>query len=355
METLTAAKSESTLYPKIRKLSDLIHRIKQKTPDRTKIPIIGSIKLHGAHVDLVFFADAFRIQSRNVLELTPSNDLHGVEAFMSPIHESIVQLRMKILQRYNQLNPNNVIDLDLPIIIAGEWCGMGIQKKMAISKLPRFFVIISIRVNGSWVPEQDYADISDEQNRIYNIGKVGFYELVVNMENIDTSEAEIQNLVTKVERQCPFGQALGAEGRGEGIVWKAVGHFEDPEMWFKYKGDSQAVSHSWKLDATAATSDNRVREESFAKTVVTEPRMQQGWDYLRETGVRREKAAMGAFLAWVTNNIFEEEKREMAEMGFSKAKLRPVIKAIARPWFEAELVAHIADAPSELEKAALNS
>lgn len=338
-ETASAtANAKSTLYPKIGKLSDFLHKFKYLAPSTRTVPIIGTVKLHGAHADWVISSDdTIRVQSRNVLELSSSNDSYGLVAFTTPIQSAILRLRDDIVRRYTQLNPSVPVDFSFPVVVSGEWCGRGIQKGMAISQLPRHFVIISIRINNSWVAESDYADIYDEANGIYHIGIAGSYRLDLDMEDIDSSEAAIQAFVTDVEKACPYGLARGVSGRGEGIVWKAIDYVQVPELWFKYKADSNAVSHSWKLPAAAVAPGNRQREDNFAAAVVTDQRLEQGWEYLRDIGVTRDEAGVGKFLAWITRDIFVEEEREMSEKNISKGKLKPAIKTLAAPWYKGRL------------------
>ncbi|KAL8659669.1 MAG: hypothetical protein Q9226_000294 [Calogaya cf. arnoldii] len=339
--------AKSTLYPKICKLSDFLHKCKRVAPEARIVPIVGIVKLHGAHVDWVVSQDNnIRVQSRNMLELTVKNDNYGFAAFSNPIHEIILRLKEDIVRRYTQLNPDLPVDPNHPVIISGEWCGQGVQKGVAVSQLPRHFVIISIRVNDTWVSETQYADIHDEANGIYHIGKAGSYRLDLDTEDIDPTEAAIQALVTEVEKTCPYGLTRGVTGRGEGIVWKARDHMDNPEMWFKYKGDSTAVSHNWekvkgsksgKAGEKAVAADGREREYQFAMSVVTERRLEQGLEYLAETGTAR-KSGLGKFLGWVTNDVLVEEKREMAEMNIGQGRLKPAVRLIAKTWYDKKLI-----------------
>lgn len=333
----TTSKPMSTLFPKIGKLSDFIHRFKKLAPETRIIPLTGSVKLHGAHADWVVSSDdTIRVQSRNLLELSSTNDIYELFAFTTTLHTAITRLRDDILRRFNQLNPPEPINSDFPVIISGEWCGQGIQKGVAISQLPKHFVIISICINGVWVDEKEYADICNEADGIYNIGKAPCYRLDFNMDDIECSELAVQAFVNDIEQTCPYGLARGVEGPGEGIVWKAIGYERDPEMWFKYKAESHAVIHSAKLPATAVAPENREREDNFATAVVTERRLQQGWEYLGEIGATRDKAAMGRFVAWITNDVLTEGE-EMARKKISKGKLRPSIKSIAGAWYKKRL------------------
>ncbi|KAI4152379.1 MAG: hypothetical protein L6R39_001831 [Caloplaca ligustica] len=337
-ETSAAAEKPSTLYPKIGQFSDFIYRLKKAAPETTVVPIVGNVKLHGTHADWVITNDdAIRVQSRNVLELSDGSDSYGLFAFTSPIHTAIIRLRDDITHKYRQLNPTVPIDPELPVIISGEWCGKGIQKGVAVSELERHFVIISIRVNDAWVDENEYADIHDEANGIYHISKAGRYHLDYDLEAPESSERAIRGWVDDIEKSCPYGAVHGVHGPGEGIVWKPVRYLHDPEMWFKSKAESHTVSNTSKLSKASVASDNRQRENNFAKAALTERRLQQAWDYLKEMGITRDKAATGRFLSWVTNDVLVEEEREMAETEIDKGKLKCGIKSIATPWYKRKL------------------
>lgn len=348
---------KSTLYPKISKLSDFLYMCKKIAPEARIIPIVGTVKLHGAHVDWVISRDnSIRVQSRNMLKLAVGNDNYGFAAFSQPIRDVILRLKENLIRRYVQLNPDLTVDPDHPVIISGEWCGQGVQKGVAVSQLPRHFVIISIRINDTWVSETDYADIHDEVSGIYHIGKAGSYQLDLDTQDIDPSEAAIQAIVTDVEKACPYGLTRNAMGRGEGLVWKARDHMDNPKMWFKYKGDSTAVSHKWKNvkdservqgSKTAGAADDREEEYKFAALAVTERRLEQGLEYLAETGTAR-KCGMGKFLGWVTNDIFVEEKREMIEMNIGPGRLKPAIRSIAKAWYERKLMEDMEEGKDEL-------
>ncbi|KAL6713532.1 hypothetical protein ACLMJK_008997 [Lecanora helva] len=331
--TEKAPEQGTTLYPKIHKLSDFIHRVKRsKTIPRLleSIHLTGSTKLHGTHADIVFLnsTDKIRLQSRNQVDISVNKDNVGFAAFIAATEKKVLfDLRDRVLDRYHELEPGKDVSGDL--VISGEWCGIGIQKKVAIATIPKFFVIISICINNSWEPDWKYADIFYEDARIFHIGKAGFFTHELMLNDIDTSEAKIKELTDAVEKECPFAKALGVFGLGEGIVWKATEYCSDPRYWFKTKGDQTAVSHSSKLPASAVDKASRQRIDHFAKAIVTENRLEQGWNYLEQ----KDASGLGLFLKWLTNDCYAEEKLEMEKLSIARSKLNPAINAIARPWF----------------------
>lgn len=328
-ESAKFSKKSTTLYPSIKKLTDFVHAAKRLgTAPSTRLT--GSVKLHGTHADIVFVnnTDEIRVQSRNQLALSVDIDNAGFARFIAATDKkTILDLRDRMLERYHKLNPNTEVIGD--VVMAGEWCGTGIQKKVAIANIPKFFAIVSMNINGAWVPDWEYDDICDENRRFFHIGKGGFFTHEIKFDDVNGSENRIKLLTDAVERECPFAKTLGVSGQGEGIVWKANLHCGDSSFWFKSKGDLLAVSHSNKLPAYAVSRENKERVENFAKAIVTENRLEQGWEYLKQ----REAAGMGIFLKWVVNDCLVEEKREMEELNIGKAKLKAAIANIAKPWF----------------------
>ncbi len=334
----------STLYPKIFKLANVVFKIRSisvnQSPSAT-IPLIGSTKLHGTHADIVFESATvhdFRLQSKNQLDLKAGKvDNAGFAAWVASLGEDrrvMLRLRDRFVERYQLLNPGRIVEGK--VIIAAEWCGMGIQKKVAINKAPRFMAVVSLFINGSWVPDWEYADIENAENRIFNIGRVGYFrhDLRIDEVGLTESESEIRRLTDEVERECPFAkQVCGESGLGEGIVWKAVKYCGDPTFWFKSKGDELAVSHLSKLPASAVDKENMERVSNFAKAIVTENRMEQGWNLLGQKDIK----SLGVFLKWVTEDCLVEEKLEMERLDISRTKLSPAITSIAKPWYLKQL------------------
>ena len=329
-----SADARTTLYPKIFKLTDFLYHARSLQSPVKSIHLTGSVKLHGTHADIVFVdcSDEIRLQSRNKLSLNPGNDNAGFASFIAAIEkEALNELRDRLLDRYLSLNPARKVNGDL--VIAGEWCGIGVQKKVAISRIPKFFAIVSIKINESWVPEWDYAGVFNENARIFNIGKAGFFTHEIKLNDIKDSEAGIRSLTDAVEKECPFAKSLGVSGLGEGIVWKATTRCEDPKFWFKSKGDLLAVSNSDKLSTSALDVDNREHVDNLAKAIVTEARLEQGWEYLDGDEARK----LGTFLKWVVNDCFIEEKRGMEALNLGRGRLSPAVTAIAKPWFLARI------------------
>ena len=83
-------------------------------------------------------------------------------------------------------------------MFAGEWIGEKIQKGVAIAKLSRRFVIVSMKVNGRWVPDSLYMDIEAPAEGIYNIARGGFYNAYMHGNDLEVSVKELGDLAEEV-------------------------------------------------------------------------------------------------------------------------------------------------------------
>jgi hypothetical protein len=340
---------ESTLYPKITdKLGDVRQLLIQagvvtvqrgegeETASVTYSPntfdIVGTVKLHGTHADIVVHTDdRTTFQSRNKEMLTKERDNCGFVAAMESQNAAILGLRDRYHERFCELNPEEPIDRSKPLLLAGEWIGQGIQKGVAITQLPRTFVIVSASINGTWLPDTVYADIHDEEHNIYHISRAGFYHTTLNLNNLPESLHSLNEITAKVENRCPFAATFDIHGKGEGIVWKFSLYPSHSQLWFKVKvTDFQAT-------ASAPTDPAKIAKlgvaAAFAARVVTEVRLEQAWDYLAEMGIKRDNTATGQFLKWLCNDVRVEEKTEIETRGIDGKALNGAIGKLAKPWF----------------------
>jgi hypothetical protein len=344
----------STLYPKItNKLADVRQllvkegRVSEHTKSKENdvetyiytpdtLEIVGTVKLHGTHADIVIHSnDTIIFQSRNQQTLTRNRDNCGFVAAMELQHQAILQVRNRYHERFCSLIPATPISEDEPLILAGEWIGQGIQKHVAIVELPRKFVIISASLNGTWLPDEAYADIHDEKHNIYHISRSGFYHSTLRLNNLAESMRVLEELTANVEKECPFALTFNVTGKGEGIVWKFVDYPNMPESWFKVKGLEFTPTQKPPTDPikAAALEARKGKAGALASRAVTEVRLEQAWDYLKEMGVRRDNKATGVFLKWIVEDVMTEEKSEIGEKGIEEKVLNGEITQLARPWF----------------------
>jgi len=113
-------------FPSIRKLSDVIKDVPYifKGDVPTELTFLGTIKLHGTHADIVLHSDGnIVIQSRHRI-LTIYSDNSGCAHFFENRRE-----RLRLL--FDSIN-TGFDETEFPIVIAGEFCGKGIQKRLVV-------------------------------------------------------------------------------------------------------------------------------------------------------------------------------------------------------------------------------
>jgi hypothetical protein len=342
-----APTEDSTLYPKITThIPEIIQNLKElhrdtEYPDQKvttePISIIGTIKLHGTHADILIYSDdRIVFQSRNIVGLQVAKDNAGFAATMSQKTKSLLRLRDLFVARFSQLNPEVPVDPAFPILIAGEWIGESIQKDVAISKLSKRFVIISVNINGQWQRDSDYGGIALPNHDIYNVSRAGVFDRTLYPEDPQRTITDLEHLAEQVARQCPFAATFGLNGEGEGIVWKPAlaPYNSNPTLWFKTKGGRFKPTYARPPRQSPETAENnREAAAAVAKIWTSEQRLEQGLEYMREHGIQRTMKGFAPFLKWIQNDIVVEEKGYIDEHGIDKPMLRIEVAKIAKPWY----------------------
>lgn len=237
---------------------------------------------------------------------------------------------------------NHTFEDRRPIKIAyfGEWCGQGIQKGVAISQIPKMFVIFAAKFiyedkTTEWI---DISKCRWDQcefitNYVHFIDTFPTYEIDIDFNHPELAQNKMIEITEEVEKECPVGKAFGVSGIGEGVVWTCVSPgWNDSGTWFKVKGEKHSVS---KVRTLAAVDVEAVANlKAFVDSVVTEARLEQGLDNLvREQLKQIEMTSMGDFLRWVYNDVLKEEADTIVANGIDPKKLGGAIANTARPWF----------------------
>ena len=129
----------------------------------------------------------------------------------------ILTLKERILERYNELNKNAVMDATRPIIIASEWIGRGIRRGVAVQEMKLAFVMLSIRINGTFQWDQHYSNIEDPTARIYNISRGSHYRAQIDLDNIENTTINLEVITDAIDAECPFARSFQLPtGAGEG-------------------------------------------------------------------------------------------------------------------------------------------
>ena len=292
----------------------------------------GTVKLHGTNAGIVYdvASDSLTYQSRE-RELSLTSDNAG---FM------LAQMKYEGVWRdIASLAVNKVIQESpvTKVAIFGEWCGSGIQRGVALTQLPKMFVIFAIKVvfedeTSRWLPVGEF-DIHLPEFSIFNIDTFPTYEVEIDFAFPEISSNKMVEITEAVEAECPVGKYFNVSGIGEGVVWTCVSPgWNDSGTWFKVKGEKHSTS---KVKTLAAVDVEALESlKAFVDATVTEARLEQGLDNLvREQLKPFEMKSMGDFLRWVYNDVIKEEQDTIVANGIDPKKLGGVIANVARPWF----------------------
>ena len=329
----------TTLFPKITgKATELLYAIRKEPRCKgvSSFPLVGTVKLHGAHADIVIDRnDNVRLQSRNRLEVTMEDDLYGLASFLLPLRKEILVLKVMALDVFGEICPSSEVNPECPVIFAGEWIGYGIQKGVAIAKMEsECFVILGVSINGRWESLEPYSHIANMAVGIHNIAKAGLYYETLDLVDYEESMKRLQRPTLEVEKRCPFAfNAFGLEGTGEGIVWRFENELgNDPNFWFKTKGPKFSRSDA-PTKPKESNEDGVALAKDFVNAVIDEMRLKQGLDYLREMGIAHDKKGLGSFVKWLTNDVLVEEKGEIDNSHVDVGLLKKEIANVSRLWY----------------------
>lgn len=289
-----------------------------------KSNLIGTVKIHGTNssVGLDLKDNSLFCQSRNrVLSLDDDN-----YDFVKYIEDN----KSEFLKIFNEIkNKINTENYD-SIIIYGEWAGKGIQNKVAVSELDRFFAPFSIRgINKDTIDILDVKLEINESIRFYPIETFGIYNVELDLDNVHLAQQEIKNITIAIENECPVGKYFGISGIGEGVVFTD----ETRTYSFKSKGEKHSVS---KVKTIANVDVEKIKKiQDFIDYAVTENRLNQGIEYLKEMNKELDISSIGDFLRWLANDILKEEQDVITENGLDN-DLKSIMKSTSnkgRKWF----------------------
>ena len=289
-----------------------------------KSNLIGTVKIHGTNssVGLDLKDNSLFCQSRNrVLSLDDDN-----YDFVKYVEDN----KSEFLKIFNEIkNKINTENYD-SIIIYGEWAGKGIQNKVAVSELGRFFAPFSIRgINKDTIDILDVKLEINESIRFYPIETFGVYNVVLDLDNTHLAQQEIKNITIAIENECPVGKYFGISGIGEGVVFT-----DETRIYsFKSKGEKHSVS---KVKTIANVDVEKIKKiQDFIDYAVTENRLNQGIEYLKEMNKELDISSIGDFLRWLANDILKEEQDVIIENGLDN-DLKSIMKSTSnkgRKWF----------------------
>ena len=310
-----------------------------------RVPYRGRVKLHGSNAAIVCRPDGLRAQSRN-REITPDDDNLGFAsfAFAKPTIEVVRELEVE-LREANGLEP------DQPLALFGEWIGPGVQKGVGVAELAsRQWVLFAVATRGEDDKHKHYFELPSLGVRFASLG---IYSIVDgpqwNVEldfghraALELASDAIEEATAAIDARCPWAARFGVEGVGEGLVWQPIGeHFGDSELFFKSKGTRhQVAARKPKTERKSSLLDPEqlASVEAFVAYSVTETRLAQGLDYLREQGLTVEMRNLGPYLKWLAGDILRECAAELEHNALEWKQVAKPVNEAAKTWFRKALM-----------------
>jgi len=270
------------------------------------ISFIGSVKLHGTNASIVFPENGEPYcQSRSQI-VTPEQDNAGFA---------------KWVDTWINKTPGVYGWLRHGFVVYGEWCGQGIQKGVAISQVPKNFIVFAVRLiegeNSNWALPPTVIEFAKGLGLkcIYNYPT---WEISIDFNHPEEAQNRLVELTQAVENECPVGKAHGVSGVGEGIVWWPLRHptFNVRDLEFKVKGEKHSESKVKTLAPVDVEKLATIKE--LVDSILTEHRLEKKLDSLKELGLQLELKNTGAYLKLVGQDVIKEEVDTIDASGLSR-------------------------------------
>lgn len=320
-------------FPSIGQFSNVVQQVRMSADyNKTSLPKVifsGVTKLHGSNACVALVGDEVLFQSKEKI-LSSTSDNAGFYAWA--VQHTKVWWDIKRMFSYS--------DVEGDIYVYGEWCCGNIQAGVALNQIKeKKFAIFEVVVV-----------MPDGLERIFNpqvlwhipkaLPNVFIIECIVEpiLIEVDFNEPHlVQNFLLeqtlKVEEECPVGKYFGVTGVGEGLVF--TGRVPGgPLLRFKTKGEKHSsVKVKTLRELTAAELASKENSKEFVEYAVTENRLNQGVEKLREAGLEVSIRSMGAFLKWVGVDVLKECEDVLVASNIERKHVMPEVNRTAKTWF----------------------
>lgn len=326
-------------FPSIEQFRNVVREVtyRANARDMAVKPIIrfrGTVKSHGTNAGVVFdlVDDVIYAQSRsNVLSLDKDNA--GFCQFFETNRAWFDAF----------LRANSLTGDFRYVSMYGEWCGGNIQSGVAITGLPRMFLVFASRYSNldeegnpvsTWIHEP--FPIPKNDINVRHISDFGIYDIDIDFNAPELAQNDLVEWTEAVEKKCPIGAAYGNEGTGEGIVYHGVSSnvdgFHVRDLMFKVKGEKHSVTKVKTLAAVDVEVINNIR--ILVDSLATENRFAQGLSVLTERGLdASDPKNTRDFIMWVKDDVVKEERDTILASGLDFGKVVGGITTKAGKWY----------------------
>ena len=323
-------------FPHINKFSDMGRHVTNETRfngfDTEGKPIYDTMKL----LPTVEFIGTTKIHGTNAgIGYDPTTNTLWAQSRQHILSENSTNAGFYTYVMSNKsyfLNMLSNINSKFPIILYGEWCGSGIQKGVAVSKLQRRLIIFAIKIvedekHMTWLSRVEIEKFFSPEHFVWNVYCFETFTILIDFNNMKESQNILIEITDKVEKECPAGKYFDVSGIGEGVVWSN-------ELYgrFKVKGMEHSSSHVTTLAGVDVEKLNSVKE--FVKYAMTENRLNQGIEYVfTMNSLVPDIKQIKKFLVWIVEDISREEADTLKENNLIPEDVTKEVTSKARDWF----------------------
>lgn len=281
----------------------------------------GTVKIHGTNAAISYAGNEVYCQSREHT-ITPEKDNAGFARWVSEL-PAYVHDMLRALYGHDA-------------VIFGEWCGGNIQKGVAISGLPKMFVIFAVQTPTGDESYENWQDLVYEPSLhkygIYISRTFGVWNIDIDFEKPEVAIDKMNALTLAIEAECPVGKFFGRSGIGEGLVWVPDTYSKKrSRLVFKTKGSEHSKTKVKKL--AAVDPDKVASARAYAEKHVHNERLEQAYAWLAEMGHPQNEKSTGIFIKRVVDDVAKEESDELTFNNLTDKDVNGLMSNIARKWF----------------------
>lgn len=301
----------------------------------------GKVKLDGTNAGVQLFPDGRIVPQSRSRILDPDSDNMNFAKWVVPNYNYFAEVR-KLADEKGYKNQH--------LTIFGEWCGKGVQKRTAISKIDgQIFAIFAMQIDPLAQIETDPAKIKEilpQHDQVFvipwyvpNDGSSDMLFDFTNVEELARQAEQLNGIVAEIERCDPFVKHnFNINGLGEGIVMypiingkTLVDRMAYSDLVFKAKGEKHKVVNTKnpvQIDPEfVATVDN------FVDLFVTENRLEQIAQKVLE-GKKPTPQTTGPFIKAFGQDVVKESKAELEASGLEWRQVAKNINSRAAKWWK---------------------
>lgn len=305
---------------------------------KPRLTFQGTVKLHGTNAGIAFdlVEGTTEAQSRErILSLEEDHQDFCAWSMSEVGAADLARLRKALLDGVARHAGETVA-----LRVYGEWVGKSVNAKTGIGQLPTRWVIFDVlatHADGSehWLDvnlaSRDWQAFHNPDNTtlIHFITDYQQFGMSIDFNDPGGALDGLEQLTMRVEESCPVAQALGGEGIGEGIVW-VCHHPVYGRLVFKTKGTKHKGTKNSRL--VQIEPEVLASLDAFTDAVLTESRLEQGFDLIQVERGKVTADHIGDFLKWVGQDVMKEESDTLKASGLDRKMAMGRINARAKTW-----------------------